>query len=64
MATTADQYMAQASGDGYRAAGLCGARHSSGSFCTRSAKDRHGSGEHGNPYIGRRGPADAVGLRW
>ncbi|MFF7982263.1 hypothetical protein ACFZDK_24565 [Streptomyces sp. NPDC007901] len=55
--------VANANGDGYRAAGLCASRHSSGALCTRSAKDRHGSGKHGNPYI-RSGPMDAVGLRW
>ncbi|MGY5048322.1 hypothetical protein ACWDE0_22220 [Streptomyces sp. 900105755] len=52
-----------ARGEGYRAAGLCASRHSSGNLCTRSAADRHGTGKHGNPYI-RSGPADAVGLRW
>ncbi|GGN46868.1 hypothetical protein [Streptomyces fuscichromogenes] len=60
---TAKQLMAQASGSGYRAAGLCASRHSSGVFCTRGAKDRHGSGKHRNPYI-RSSPQDAIGLRW
>ncbi|MFJ3794913.1 hypothetical protein ACIPSJ_01355 [Streptomyces sp. NPDC090088] len=55
--------VANARGEGYRAAGLCASRHSSGALCTRSAKDRHGSGKHGNPYI-RQSPTDAVGLRW
>ncbi|RPE44184.1 hypothetical protein EDD90_7414 [Streptomyces sp. Ag109_O5-1] len=57
------ELMASARGDGYRAAGLCASRHSSGALCTRSAKDRHGSGKHSNPYQ-RRWPGDAVGLRW
>jgi hypothetical protein len=54
--------VANARGEGYRAAGLCASRHSSGALCTRGA-DGHGSGKHSNPYIrGRFG--DAVGLRW
>ena len=59
----AKKRVAQADGSGYRAAGLCASRHSSGAHCTRSAKDGHGGGDHGNPYI-RRSPQDAVGLRW
>ncbi|WP_234539436.1 hypothetical protein [Streptomyces shenzhenensis] len=55
--------VANASGEGYRAAGLCASQHSSGALCTRSAKDGHGTGKHSNPYI-RKHFADAVGLRW
>ena len=55
--------VAQADGSGYKAAGLCASKHSSGARCTRSAKDGHGTGGHSNPYI-RRGFGDAVGLRW
>lgn len=61
--TDARKRVEQADGSGYRAAGLCAAKHSNGTLCTRSAADGHGAGEHGNPYI-RRGPTDAVGLRW
>jgi hypothetical protein len=56
--------MANADASGYRAAGLCASRHSSGALCTRSASDGHGAGEHGNPYVDRKSVADAFGLRW
>ncbi|MEU9349012.1 hypothetical protein AB0D74_48230 [Streptomyces sp. NPDC048278] len=62
-ASTAVAIVIAADGAGYRAAGLCASRHSSGALCTRSAADCHGAGEHANPYI-RKGPMDAVGLRW
>lgn len=61
--TDATARVEQADGSGYRAAGLCAAKHSSGARCTRSAKDGHGTGKHSNPYF-RRWPGDAVGLRW
>ncbi|MEV7394366.1 hypothetical protein [Streptomyces sp. NPDC091215] len=61
--TNPTQQVEQADGSGYRAAGLCADEHTDGTRCTRSARDDHGAGEHGNPYI-RSGPMDAIGLRW
>lgn len=61
--TDAKKLVKQADGSGYRAAGLCAAEHPNGIRCTRSARDGHGAGEHGNPYI-RSGSMDAIGLRW
>jgi hypothetical protein len=61
---TAEERVAAADGSGYRAAGLCADEHPDGARCTRSARDGHGAGEHGNPYVGRTSVVDAVGLRW
>lgn len=58
---TAKTLIAQADGSGYRAAGLCAARHPSRSaMCTESRGHPPG---HRNPYV-RRSATDAVGLRW
>ncbi|MEV5957319.1 hypothetical protein AB0M11_26720 [Streptomyces sp. NPDC051987] len=53
-----------ADGSGFRAAGLCGAKHPSlRVFCTRTAG--HGpSIKHANHYVGKRLPADFVGVTW
>jgi len=56
---TAKAIMARADGSGYRAAGLCAAKHPSGVMCTQR-RPCHG---HANPYV-RKSAKDAVGLRW
>lgn len=60
MTNTAKAIMAKADGSGYRAAGLCGAKHPSGAMCTQSRGHAPG---HANPYV-RKSAKDAVGLRW
>ncbi|MBK3563241.1 MULTISPECIES: hypothetical protein [unclassified Streptomyces] len=57
---TTKALIAQADGSGYRAAGLCAARHPSGVLCT--LRRGHAPG-HANPYV-RKSVTDAVGLRW
>lgn len=59
---TAKRFATEGDGSGYRAAGLCAAKHPiRGVFCTRRAGHSPG---HGNPYVGRTSPRDAVGLQW